>query len=93
MGKLECFRISGVDCWFYSNDHRPPHFHAKRRGQWEVRVYFLRARRDMVELKWVARGCRFTETTAICDLAEAHRDKLLEEWEKKVKCDEDDEAD
>ena len=41
MAKLECFTIGGIELWFYSNDHLPPHFHAKRKGQWEVRVNFL----------------------------------------------------
>ena len=35
--------------WFYSNDHEPPHFHAKRRGQWEFKVLFLEAAEDMFE--------------------------------------------
>ncbi|MGN6726648.1 MAG: DUF4160 domain-containing protein, partial [Tepidisphaeraceae bacterium] len=42
MARLTCFSIPGITCWFWPNDHKPPHFHAKRNGQWEVRVYFLR---------------------------------------------------
>jgi hypothetical protein len=40
MPKVECFEIPGVYCWFWSNDHDPPHFHAKREGEWEIRVRF-----------------------------------------------------
>ena len=41
MSRVESFSVPGVECWFYSNDHRPPHFHARRRGEWSVRVFFL----------------------------------------------------
>ena len=87
MGKVSSFRLSGIECWFYSHDHRPPHFHAKRRGEWEVRVYFLRARREMIEVKWLARGARFLRGNEICELAEQFRSELLEEYELKVRCD------
>ncbi len=38
---VESFQIAGCRCWFYSDDHRPAHFHARSPGEWEVRVYFL----------------------------------------------------
>jgi hypothetical protein len=41
MAKLECFAVAGIETWFFSNDHLPPHFHAKRKGQWEIRLHFL----------------------------------------------------
>jgi hypothetical protein len=38
----------------FSNDHLPPHFHAKRKGQWEVRVYFLESSTsEMFHVVWL----------------------------------------
>ena len=39
MPRLEAFSIPGLDLFFNSLDHLPPHFHARRRGEWEIRVY------------------------------------------------------
>jgi hypothetical protein len=36
MPKVKCFEIPGLYFWFWSDDHDPPHFHAKRRGEWEL---------------------------------------------------------
>jgi hypothetical protein len=41
MAVIKAFSIAGMKLWFYSNDHEPPHFHAKRNGEWEMRVKFL----------------------------------------------------
>jgi hypothetical protein len=38
--KVESFEISGLSCWFWSNDHDPPHFHVKKHGEWEIKVKF-----------------------------------------------------
>ena len=40
MGKVDAVVLEGLDLWFNSSD-RPPHLHARRRGEWEIRVYFL----------------------------------------------------
>ena len=50
MPKVECFEIPGLTCWFWSNDHNPPHFHAKKNGEWELRVRFLED--EMFEVVW-----------------------------------------
>lgn len=82
MPKLDAFPFPGLDLWFNSADHRPPHFHAERPGHWEVRVFFLRHARDMVEKKWgrPKKG----ELKQLLMLAESHRAELLAEWERKV---------
>ena len=41
MGKVEAFTLEGLELWFNSSDHLPPHVHIKRRGKWEIRVFFL----------------------------------------------------
>jgi hypothetical protein len=87
MGKLNCFRIEGVDCWFWSRDHRPPHFNAKRRGEWEVRVFFMTGKASMIErVRGPGRISR-AHRNALIDMAEQHREDLLKEWEKKVRYD------
>src|SRR5438105_304193 len=80
-------QIPGMHLWFYSNDHTPPHFHAKRRGQWELRVNFQERGQAMLEVKW-----RKSSTTPISaadrktlrQMVEKHRYDILKEWEQKV---------
>lgn len=85
MGKVASFRLEGVECWFYSQDHRPPHFHARKRGQWHVRVFFLEPRECMMERvpgeRAVIGGA---DRKALGIRAEQHRGELLKEWEEKV---------
>lgn len=85
MGRVEAFRLEGIECWFYSQDHRPPHFHARRRGQWEVRVFFLKDGAEMIERVQGLRGrISARHLNALCRRAERFREKLLIEWEHKV---------
>jgi hypothetical protein len=88
MGKVSSFTIAGVDCWFYSHEHRPPHFHARRKGQWHVRVFFLMPESSMIERVQSHVG-RMTKAdrNALCERAALHRAELLGEWEQKVYCD------
>jgi hypothetical protein len=87
MAKLKCFLINGLDLWFWPNDHDPPHFHAKRKGEWELRVKFQESRENMLEIKW-----RRTKKTSIstrdrkslAEMVEKHRLEILKEWEQKV---------
>jgi hypothetical protein len=90
MAKLECFTIGGIELWFYSNDHLPPHFHAKRKGQWEVRVNFLESTpARMFSVVWAKdKGVPRADTKLIEALVAAHRAELLKEWEEKVQPDE-----
>jgi len=88
MGEVECFHIEGVKCWFSSQDHRPPHFHAKRRGEWHCRVWFQRKEADMLERKpWPRGRMSVPDRKALQQMAADHRAELLQEWERKVKYD------
>jgi hypothetical protein len=83
MATVEAFQVAGLKLWFWSHDHEPPHFHAKRSGEWEVRVHFLFDAAEMVEVVQ-ARNKQpsrkdLKELTA---LAEAHRAELLAQWEE-----------
>ena len=85
MGKVTVFRLVGIDCWFPSQDHLPPHFHAKRRGEWHFRVLFLEARANMLErVRGLSGRVKAQDRNALCDMAELYREELLAEWEDKV---------
>jgi len=86
MGEVECFHIEGVKCWFWSQDHKPPHFHSKKRGEWYFRVWFLRKQAAMLERRPGPRGrISALDRKALQQMAADHRAKLLQEWEQKVK--------
>jgi hypothetical protein len=88
VGRVEAFSIAGLDLWFNSSDHLPPHFHARRAGEWEVRVFFLLCTDTHLEtsVKWRHRkrsiGRKHLET--LREAAVQFREQLLEEWEVKV---------
>jgi hypothetical protein len=86
MANLTCFSIAGMKLWFYSNDHEPPHFHAKRKGEWEMKVLFLQDPADMFDLVWAAKKRRMSRTDkeTLQEMVETHRFELLQEWEQKV---------
>ena len=86
MAKLICFSVAGMKLWFYSNDHEPPHFHAKRNGEWELRVYFLQAPGEMFDLVWAAKKKQISKVDRelLREMVERHRFEILREWEQKV---------
>jgi hypothetical protein len=57
-----------------------------RRGEWEVRVFFMKRKEEMIERtkKWSGRISR-AHRKALNDMAEQHRENVLKEWEEKVK--------
>ena len=83
MGKVECFALSGVEIWFNSDDHLPPHFHVAT-ASWEIRVRVLRPANDMIELCWGRAGPSGRASRRITRAAEEHRAELLREWEAEV---------
>jgi len=74
--------LTGLELWFNSRDHLPPHFHAEKVGQWEVRVMFMRQPVEL-ELRW---GSEPTgkDQKRLRSAAEAQRLALLVEWENAV---------
>jgi hypothetical protein len=81
MPKVACFEIPGLSCWFWSNDHDPPHFHAKKVGEWEIRVKFTED--QMFESVWgdEPSGKLLRE---LKKAVKENRKKLLAEWEANV---------
>jgi hypothetical protein len=82
MARVRAFQIDGLHLWFWSGDHEPPHFHAKKSGQWEVKVRFLLPANEMIEVKWQEGRLSTSQLNQLRNLAEEHRVALLEEWER-----------
>ena len=83
MAKLRCFSIGGMDLWFWSNDHEPPHFHAKRKGEWETAVFFLESEGSLFEMKWQKKPFSSHDRKTLLKMVKEHRAELFAEWESK----------
>lgn len=88
MGRVACGTIAGLDLWFNSSDHDPPHFHARKPGAWEIRVFFRSCTAHQLDfdIKFLLRepGPSSRERKALLALVLAHRSELYAEWETKV---------
>ena len=38
MGRVDAFALPGLELFFPSDDHPPPHFHVLKPGAWEIKV-------------------------------------------------------
>lgn len=85
MGKVEALAVDGLELWFWSGDHEPPHFHVKKAGEWEMKVYFLESTRESLsyEVKW-GRGPSGRLQAEIARRVITRREALLDEWERKT---------
>src|SRR5437773_30378 len=88
VGDVVAFSIAGLKCYFGSNDHFPQHFEVLKRGNWVIRVFFLRSTR-VRGLSWEykkqwkgAFGSR--EEAIVLRLVLANKRLLLQEWRKRV---------
>jgi len=81
MATVTAFEIVGLKIWFWSNDHEPPHFHAKRSGEWEVKIKFMLDPSEMVEVKWSKKTPPKSVLNKLTSMAKAHRVELLEQWQ------------
>jgi hypothetical protein len=88
VGKVSAFTLEGLDLWFNSSDHLPPHFHARKPDAWEIRVYFLLCTEGhlVFEKRWPPgrSGPRAQDRNAILRATLRRRVALLEEWGQKV---------
>ncbi len=86
VGRVSTLSVPGLELWFNTSDHLPPHLHAEKAGDWEVRVYFLREPVEMFETKWTMRPGRPSrgELSELGRKVEESRAQLLVEWEQKV---------
>lgn len=80
MASVSAFAISGLKIWFWSNDHAPPHFHVKKRGEWEIKVAFLEDASQMIEVVFGKPTAKVVKE--IYELAAQHRLELLKQWQQ-----------
>ena len=85
MGRVESFAVAGLDLWFNSHDHPPPHFHARKPGSWEIRIYILTCTEGSAdfETRWGSRPTS-RELRELASAVLRCRAALLGEWETKV---------
>ena len=86
MPKVESIAVNGLELWFNSADHSPPHLHAEKAGEWAVRVMFLRVPENMFEVIFSSKRGRPSKSDLreLGKLAESQRPNLLQEWQDKV---------
>jgi hypothetical protein len=84
--RVVCLSVKGTELWFNSNDHLLPHFQSERLGDWEIKVHFMRARSEMVEVVYTTRPRHPTkrELKELLLQSEKLRVALLKEFEDKV---------
>jgi hypothetical protein len=82
---VDCIALDGLELWFNSNDHGPPHFHALRLGEFELRIFFLACTDEHLEYE-LKRGKKPASRMRkqLRDLVVENREKLLHEWDRKV---------
>ena len=81
MVTVSAFQIANLKLWFWSNDHEPPHFHAKRSGAWEVKVHFLLDDSEILEIVWSEKPPSRKVLQKLLRLSREHRVALLEQWQ------------
>ncbi len=81
MGSVSVFSCQGIKLWFNSSDHQPPHLHAKKPGEWEVRVHIVTGLCGVV---WRQKRIRQADLDCLLSGVQLNRFDLLREWEEKV---------
>lgn len=82
MAIVKPFAMQGLKLWFWSHDHEPPHFHAKRGGEWEVKVFFMLEASEMIEIEhWSVKTPPMRVLKKLTANAEKHRVELLAQWQ------------
>lgn len=88
MGKVQCFKIDGLYLFFNSHDHRPPHFHARKSGAWEIRVNILLCSKEngLISTAKYPPNPQISskDEKQILKFVLENKSKLLIEWEQKV---------
>ncbi len=79
MARVKAFDVGGVRMIFLSGDHGPPHFHARRGGDWQAKVFLLENRDRMITLQWGR--MKGPDRKAIIRGVEDHRVELLQEFD------------
>ncbi len=89
MGRIEYLNYQGLQAFFRSNDHHPPHFHIKKAGIWEIRVYILTSSTNGLDYSFkfpknqsVILTPKDKKTNLL--FVTSNREKLLLDWETQV---------
>jgi hypothetical protein len=89
MGKIKCFSINGLEIIFHPDDHTPHHFHVIRRGEWEIRVFFMltNAGELMYSVEWTKTKSAPASKILreIKEMVLKNQAEILKEWTLKVK--------
>lgn len=87
MGRVDSITVEGLELFFNSSDHWPPHFHARKPGHWEIRINIQRTTEERLsfDLKWPRHADVPARVTKAISVAVArNRAALFQEWETKV---------
>jgi hypothetical protein len=90
VGDVDAFAIPGLKCYFGSEDHYPQHFEVLRRGEWRIRVYFLRTSNKnglVFDYKKAPRRAEVSpaDRDVIFAMVMQHKRRLRREWNAKVR--------
>ncbi len=81
-------QLQGLEISFYPNDHEPEHFHVRRQGEWEMKVYFRLCTTKHLEFeeKWKLKstGPSKADKQKLREYVEQHRGHLEHEWTRKA---------
>lgn len=89
LGRIEEFNLKGLQAFFRSSDHHPPHFHVKKPGMWEIRVYVLTSSKNELDYSFKfpknnSIDLTSKEKKAILAFITSNREKILIDWSTKV---------
>ena len=89
LGRIEEFSFKELQAFFRSSDHHPPHFHVKKSGKWEIRVYILTSSKNGLDYSFKFpknKSATLTskEEKAILRFVTSNREKLLLDWSTQV---------
>src|SRR5579862_334654 len=88
LGNVEAFVITGLKCYFGSNDHYPQHFEVLKRGHWLIRVFIIASGKknglDWNYKKQWKGEVRSSDEALILAMVVQHKRRLLREWDQKV---------
>lgn len=91
MARVTAFRVDGLEMWFLlRRPSAPPHLHARRPGEWTVRVFIQGSETHMIELVGPPGASnKAADRKAIIKGVQANRPALLREWERSQGQDQD----
>jgi hypothetical protein len=89
LGKVGGFNLDGLEAFFRSSDHRPPHFHVKKPDEWEIRVYILTTTKNNLHYSFKfpknnSKSINSKEKKRIINFVINKRKSLLVDWETQV---------